>query len=82
MNLQQEIEALKNQFYRDLPEQTKIVIQSVTKKLKQSDIIERCCKVGDKAPDFSLPNIRGERIQSSDILAKGPLVLTFYRGGW
>ena len=39
-------------------------------------------KVGDKAPDFTLPNVRGESVSLSDILAKGPAVVAFYRGAW
>src|SRR6185312_9179308 len=39
-------------------------------------------KQGDKAPDFALPNVTGETIRLSQLLAKGPVVLIFYRGGW
>ena len=39
-------------------------------------------KVGDKAPDFALPNVRGESVSLADVLAKGPAVVTFYRGHW
>jgi peroxiredoxin len=38
--------------------------------------------VGAQAPDFSLPNAFGERVRLSDLLAAGPVVLTFYRGAW
>jgi len=38
--------------------------------------------VGVQAPDFSLPNAFGERVRLSDLLAEGPVVLTFYRGAW
>lgn len=38
--------------------------------------------VGAQAPDFSLPNAFGEPVQLSDLLANGPVVLTFYRGAW
>lgn len=37
---------------------------------------------GDKAPDFSLVNAKGEIIKLSDLLQKGKVVLTFYRGTW
>lgn len=37
---------------------------------------------GDPAPDFTLPNVRGEMVGLGDWLAKGPVVLAFYRGGW
>jgi peroxiredoxin len=39
-------------------------------------------KVGDKAPPFSLPNARGERVFLYEMLQKGPVVLVFYRGEW
>ncbi|MBQ4832174.1 AhpC/TSA family protein [Pseudoalteromonas sp. MMG010] len=34
------------------------------------------------APDFSLPNQHGEQVQLATLLAKGPVVITFYRGSW
>ena len=37
---------------------------------------------GDKAPDFSLVNAVGETVRLSDLLQKGKVVLTFYRGAW
>jgi peroxiredoxin len=39
-------------------------------------------KEGDYAPDFSLPNARGRAVSLSGALENGPVVLTFYRGGW
>ncbi|OZC04756.1 peroxiredoxin-like family protein [Rubricoccus marinus] len=38
--------------------------------------------VGDRAPDFALPGVDGSTTQLSDLLARGPVVLTFYRGAW
>lgn len=37
---------------------------------------------GDRAPSFSLPNAKGETVNIRDLLASGPVVLTFYRGAW
>ena len=39
-------------------------------------------KVGDKAPDFSLPNAYGKQIKLSSLLKKGPVIINFYRGAW
>ena len=39
-------------------------------------------KVGDKAPDFTLPNAFGQPVHLQEMLVEGPVVLTFYRGGW
>jgi peroxiredoxin len=38
--------------------------------------------VGDPAPDFALPNHLGQRVELSQRLKAGPVVLAFYRGEW
>ena len=35
-------------------------------------------KVGDKAPDFTLPDTEGKPLSLSQLLAKGPVILAFY----
>lgn len=39
-------------------------------------------KVGEKAPDFTLPDAYGEPVNLAEQLKKGPVVLVFYRGAW
>ena len=39
-------------------------------------------KIGEKAPNFELPNPLGKQIKLLDLLSKGPVVITFYRGSW
>ncbi|MBI5419980.1 MAG: redoxin domain-containing protein [Deltaproteobacteria bacterium] len=39
-------------------------------------------QIGERAPDFILPNQRGEMVRLSDRLSRGPVVLSFYRGVW
>ena len=43
-----------------------------------SDAIE----LGAQAPRFELPNQQGKSVSLTDLLAKGPVVVTFYRGSW
>lgn len=38
--------------------------------------------VGAMAADFSLPSATGEIVELRQLLKDGPVVLTFYRGGW
>lgn len=38
--------------------------------------------VGDGLEPFALPDSRGRYVSSRDLLAEGPVVLSFYRGGW
>lgn len=38
--------------------------------------------IGERAPDFTLPNQVGKTVRLADRLAAGPVVLSFYRGEW
>jgi peroxiredoxin len=51
-------------------------------KLAESGIAKRSLQVGAKAPEFSLPDAHGKTVTLSGLLARGPAVVTFYRGGW
>lgn len=37
---------------------------------------------GEKAPNFNLPDAKGDTVDLYEQLEKGPVILTFYRGGW
>lgn len=43
---------------------------------------EQGLRVGDKAPDFTLNDSHGNPVNLYSLLEKGPVVLTWYRGGW
>jgi len=64
------------------PEKVKLTMQQATQQLKDSGIIDNALKKGDKFVDFELPNINGQKVTLSKKLEDGPVVLTFYRGGW
>jgi peroxiredoxin len=46
------------------------------------DFASRAPRVGDVAPDFTLPDQDGEDVHLSALLRQGPVVLIFYRGEW
>lgn len=58
------------------------IMERATAELIASGAAQRALKVGDKAPLFSLKDANGTWVSSADLLANGPLVLTFYRGVW
>jgi peroxiredoxin len=39
-------------------------------------------RVGDLAPPFSLPDVRGKKVSLDALLREGPVVVSFYRGQW
>lgn len=43
---------------------------------------EKAIKIGEKAPDFKLPDALGDQISLTNLLKNGPVVITFYRGSW
>lgn len=45
-------------------------------------ITESALQVGDKAPNFTLSNAKGDDVTLYNELKKGPVILMWYRGGW
>lgn len=50
--------------------------------LRATDVASRALRVGDRAPDFLLPDAHGRLHSSEHLRGEGPLVVSFYRGGW
>jgi len=82
MSLQDKLDEVKKQFESSAPPEALIVMHRATDDLLHSGIMENILKKGDRAPEFSLPNERGQMVSSSELLRKGPLVVSFYRGVW
>lgn len=58
------------------------VIDRAVEELFASGIEERILPAGAKAPEFELPDATGKMVRSEDLLALGPLVISFFRGRW
>ncbi len=46
------------------------------------EIARRALGVGQSMPPFLLPDAEGRLVASEDLLQRGPLVVTFFRGSW
>ena len=83
MTLQDKLDALKTKFETEMaPPEVVAVLHRITDELIASGQAGRSLHAGDRAPAFTLPDPDGKLVSSQDLLAKGPLVLTFYRGVW
>ncbi len=82
MNLQETLDALRAQSKSRIPAEAQAVMQRSIDELRASGILSRVPKIGDQAPDFTLPNASGQMIGLKSLLDKGPLVVSFYRGRW
>ena len=82
MSLQDRLNDLKAKSAGKFPPEIRAVLQKGTADLIASGQAERALKRGDHAPVFNLPGPDGRIVSSEDLLARGPLVVTFYRGVW
>ena len=58
------------------------IMHRATEDLRKSGILDRIVKVGARMPSFALTNHDGRQVSSQELLARGPLVLSFFRGSW
>ncbi|QWX83009.1 AhpC/TSA family protein [Cellulophaga sp. HaHaR_3_176] len=57
-------------------------VDAIIKQAKAFQEGNDAIKVGEKAPDFQLPNPEGKAVSLNTLLSTGPVVVTFYRGNW
>ena len=50
--------------------------------LAETGIGRNAKQVGDQAPDIVLPDASGRTFDVAKLLETGPVIVTFYRGGW
>jgi len=82
MKLQEKLDAYKAEFEKKMPPEKLAIMHRATEDLRKSGISDGVIKVGERMPEFVLPNVRGEKVSSAELLRRGPLVVTFYRGVW
>lgn len=82
IGLQATLDNAKNAWEDKAPEQIKEIYAEGIADVTRQNIIAEAKKNDDVAPDFILTNATGEQVQLSEYLKKGPVVLTWYRGGW
>ena len=82
MSLTAELDALKIQARTGSSARTVEVLTQSISDMSRSGIEERSLKPGDRVPDFRLSSAGGQTVHLADLLARGPVVLSFFRGGW
>lgn len=80
--LQQQIDEFHNEWLRTAPSNIVASFEAGLQKMREAGITNNSVNVGDTAPDFSLPDTDGNTVRLSELLKKGPVILTWHRGGW
>ncbi|MBY0582730.1 MAG: AhpC/TSA family protein [Sphingomonas sp.] len=87
MTLQDRLDAFKADFKSgkppfSAPAHIHPIMARATAELIAGGAASSALKAGDKAPDFTLAAPDGVLVLSTRLLARGPLVVSFYRGVW
>jgi len=82
MSLKAELKALQTRLESGRPADVVATMHRAVEELRTSGAVGRVLKLGERAPEFVLPNAAEQLIDSRGLLAKGPLIVTFYRGRW
>jgi peroxiredoxin len=82
MELEQTLSHLRDKIAKMIPAEPAAVMEGHIEFLRKSGAVDKILKPGAKAPAFTLKNQHGEEVSSADLLKRGPLVVSFTRGGW
>lgn len=82
MSLKAQIDAYNVQKEAKLPADVLALMDTTNEELIAQHIKNNALQVGAKVSNFNLSNHNGENIELTDLLNKGPVIISFYRGGW
>jgi AhpC/TSA family protein len=82
MSLEEKLAAIREMAKARMPPEIRAVMHKSTEDLRAAGIMSRLAKVGAAAPDFTLANVAGQPVSLASLRARGPVVLSFYRGRW
>ena len=82
MSLEEKLAAIREMAKTRQPPEVRAVMHQAIEDLRASGIMDRVAKVGAPAPDFTLPSQTGQPVSLAALRARGPVVLSFYRGRW
>ncbi|MFZ0989885.1 MAG: peroxiredoxin-like family protein [Xanthobacteraceae bacterium] len=82
MSLKDQLAEYRAGWYARVPPERQAIMQRHIEQLRTGAIARTILKVGDRAPTIVLRNAKGETVDVAELLKQGPVIVTFYRGGW
>jgi peroxiredoxin len=82
MSLKQQLAEYRAGWHQRVPADRQAIIERHIEQLRNGTIARTMLKVGDRAPAIALRNASAETVDVSTLLKTGPVIVTFYRGGW
>ena len=81
-NLKENLDAKKADYAERWSTSTLELHENGIDVVNQTGITQKALQVNAKAPDFTLKNHLDKEVNLYNLLKEGPVVLTWYRGGW
>jgi peroxiredoxin len=82
MSLKAKLEACRHAFEVRAPPGVVVALENSVAKLAQTHLVRQAVKAGERAPLFRLRGNTGNFVSLSEGLDRGPVVVSFFRGGW
>ena len=82
MSLKEQLAEYRAGWYQRVPAERQAIMQRHIEQLRNGAIARTMLKVGDRAPAIVLGNAKGETVDVGTLRKNGPVIVTFYRGGW
>ncbi len=80
--LAQQIDELNKNLTQQVPPEVLTSFGQSIEDVKKLQLEDHCIKVGDTFPNFQLKNTTNQVIELNDLLQKGPIIISFFRGSW
>jgi peroxiredoxin len=81
MSLKEQLADLRAGSLKRVPPERQTTIERHIEELRDG-LAKRALQVGDLAPEIVLTNAKRETVDVGMLLKRGPVIVTFYRGGW
>jgi peroxiredoxin len=81
MSLKEQLSEYRAAWFKRVPAERQAIMERHIAELR-GGLAKTTLKIGDRAPDIVLSNAKGEIVDVTTLLKRGPVIVTFYRGGW
>ncbi len=82
MSLKEQLAEYRADWSRLVPAERRAVMEQHIQQLRKGAIVHTMLKLGDSAPAIVLGNAKNEMVDVAKLFVRGPVIVTFYRGGW
>jgi peroxiredoxin len=82
MSLEDELAIERQRAHDKWDDKERAVRYGAVEEVSKAQVAERALRVGEKLPTVVLPDATGRTVDVRELLAQGPVVISFYRGSW